>query len=81
MSVLVVAEHLQGRVRDVTYELITAAGELGGPVVVAVIGSDPGSLDVNRAGVDEIVRVRVEPEEFENDVYQHALQKKQAVKG
>jgi len=74
MSVLVVAEHLQGRVRDVTYELIPAARELGGPVVVAVIGSDPGSLDVNRTGVDEIVHVRVEQEEFESDVYQHALE-------
>ena len=71
MSVLVVAEQLQGRVRDVTYELISAAGELGGPVTVAVIGGD---LDVSREGVDEVVRVPVEQEEFENDVYQAALE-------
>ena len=74
MSVLVVAEHLQGRVREVTYELISAARSLGGPVVVAAIGSDPGSLDVNREGVDEIVQVQVEQTEFENDVYQQALE-------
>lgn len=74
MSVLVVAEHLQGRVRDVTYELISAARELGGPVAVAVIGSDPASLDVSREGVDEVVHVRVEQAEFENDVYQAALE-------
>jgi electron transfer flavoprotein alpha subunit len=74
VSVLVVAEHLQGRVRDVTYELISAARELGGPVAVAVIGSDPASLDVNREGVDEVVYVRVEQAEFENDVYQAALE-------
>jgi electron transfer flavoprotein alpha subunit len=74
VSVLVVAEHLQGRVRDVTYELISAARELGGPVAVAVIGSDPASLDVSREGVDEVVHVRVEQTEFENDVYQAALE-------
>ncbi len=72
MSVLVVAEHLQGQVRDVTYELVTAARSLGGPVTVAVIG--PSALDVNREGVDEIVHVPVAQEEFENDVYQQALE-------
>jgi electron transfer flavoprotein alpha subunit len=74
MSVLVVAEHLRGQVRDVTFELVSAAASLGGPVAVAVIGSDPGPLDVNRAGVDEIVHVRAEQEEFEADVYQRALE-------
>jgi len=73
VSVLVVAEHLRGRVRDVTYELISAARELGGPVAVAVIGPEP--LDVARDGVDEVVYVRVEQDEFENDVYQSALEK------
>jgi electron transfer flavoprotein alpha subunit len=74
VSVLVVAEQLQGCVRDVTYELISAARELGGPVAVAVIGDDPASLDVRREGVDEIVHVRVEQAEFENDVYGAALE-------
>ena len=73
MSVLVIAEHLQGEVRDVTYELVTAARALGGPVTVAVIGPEP--LDVNREGVDEIVHVSVDQAEFENDVYQHALER------
>jgi electron transfer flavoprotein alpha subunit len=74
VSVLVIAEHLQGRVRDVTYELVSAALELGGPVTVAVIGPDPGSLDVSREGVDEVVHVKVAQTEFENDVYQAALE-------
>jgi electron transfer flavoprotein alpha subunit len=73
MSVLVVAEHLQGRVRDVTYELISAARELGGPVAVAVVGGSD-DLDLGREGVDEVIRVRVEQDEFENDVYQAALE-------
>jgi len=74
MSVLVVAEHLRGAVRDVTYELITAARGLGGPVAVAVVGEDPASLDVGREGVDEVVHVRVDQAEFESDVYRAALE-------
>ena len=67
-----IAEQLQGRVRDVTFELVTAARSLGGPVAVAVIG--PDALDVNREGVDEVIHVRVDRAEFENDVYQDALE-------
>jgi electron transfer flavoprotein alpha subunit len=76
MSVLVVAEHLRGEIRPVTLELVTAAQELGGPVAVAVIARDPGALAgvVNVEGVDEILAVPVEQEEFETDVVQHAVQ-------
>jgi electron transfer flavoprotein alpha subunit len=74
MSVLVVAEHLRGKLRDVTRELVTAAGELPGPVAVAVIAKDPAAFDVRLAGVDEIVHVAVDCEEFESDVYRAALE-------
>lgn len=76
MSVLVVAEHVRGQLRDVTPELITAAAEIGGPTAVAVIAKDPSRLtdQVNRESVDEVVQVAVESEEFENDVYQAALE-------
>jgi electron transfer flavoprotein alpha subunit len=76
MSVLVVAEHIEGQIRDVTYELVSAARELGGPVTVAVIAADPSGLagQVNREGVDEIVTVAAGGAEFENDVYQAALE-------
>lgn len=74
MSVLVVAEHVQGGLRDVTYELVSAAQGLAGPVTVAVIASDPAVFDLAREGVDEVVHVRVAQEEFENDVYQQALE-------
>ena len=74
MSVLVVAEHTRGQVRDITYELITAGHALEGPLAVAAIGTDPGALDVNRAGVDEVIHVRVPQADFENDVYQQALE-------
>ncbi|HYT52973.1 MAG TPA: electron transfer flavoprotein subunit alpha/FixB family protein [Gaiellaceae bacterium] len=71
---LVVAEHLQGKLRDVTRELVTAARGLGGPVAIAVIAPDPSQFDVNLEGVDEIVGVPVAQQEFENDVYQQALE-------
>ena len=76
MSVLVVAEHLRGEVRDITYELITAARDAGRPVAVAVIAKDPARLagQVDRDGVDEIVQVAVEPEEYENDVWLAAVE-------
>ena len=61
--------------REVTYELISAARLLGVPVTVAVIGGDLDSLDVNRVGVDDIVHVPTEQAEFENDVYQFAVER------
>jgi len=75
MSVLVVAEHLRGQVRDVTRELITAGRELG-PVTVALIGQDPASLvdSVNVDGVAKIVTVTIAAGEFENDAYQAAVE-------
>ena len=76
MSVLVVAEHLRGELRDITRELVTAAQDVEGPVTVAVIANDPSRFTeaVNLPGVDEIVRVAVEQEEYENDVYAAAIE-------
>jgi electron transfer flavoprotein alpha subunit len=44
MSVLVIAEHRQGALRDITAELVGAASALGGPVAVAVLAGSPGAL-------------------------------------
>jgi electron transfer flavoprotein alpha subunit len=76
VSVLVVGEHLRGEWRPITHELVSAAKELEGAVTVAVIAKDPAPLadGVNVEGVDEIVTVKVDAEEFENDVYQQALE-------
>ena len=74
MSVLVVAEHVEGALREVTFELVSAARALGGPVVMAVVAADPAAFDVAREGVDEVVHVRVAQEEFESDVYQQAVE-------
>ncbi len=76
MSVLVVAEHLRGQLRPVTLELVSAARELEGPTAVAVVARDPGAFTdaLSVEGVDEILAVPVEADEFENDVYQAALE-------
>jgi electron transfer flavoprotein alpha subunit len=75
-GILVVAEHIQGEVRDVTRELVTAAAELGGPVAVGLVAADPAPLveQVNVPGVDEIVTVATGGDEFEGDVYQAAVE-------
>ncbi len=76
MSVLVVAEHLRGQLRPITLELVSAAKDLAGPVTVAVIAKEPAPIAdaVNVEGVDEILAVGVEQEEFENDVYQQVVE-------
>jgi electron transfer flavoprotein alpha subunit len=76
MKSLVVAEHVRGEIRPVTLELISAARSLGGPVEVAVIAKDPSAFTdaVNVEGVDEILAVAVDQDEFENDVYQGAVE-------
>jgi electron transfer flavoprotein alpha subunit len=73
---LVIAEHLRGRLRDVTRELVTAAQDLPHPVSLAIIAADPGPLadEADLQGVEEIVSVRAGGDEFENDVYRDALE-------
>ena len=77
-GVLVIAEHVRGRLRDVTRELITAGLELcmrePGPLMVAVIGAETASLvdECNVEGVDEVLTVTVPQAEFVADVYVQA---------
>ena len=76
MSVLVIAEHLRGEIRPITLELVSAANDLGEPPVVAVVAKDPGPLadQIDVEGVAEIVAVKVDQDEFENDVYREAVE-------
>jgi electron transfer flavoprotein alpha subunit len=73
---LVIAEHVRGEVRDVTFELVAAAREHGDPVTVAVVASDPEPLAsrVDVAGVDEVVIVRSEQAEYAADAYVQATE-------
>jgi len=76
-GVLVIAEHRQGALRDVTAELVGAAAALGaGPVAVAVIADAPGAFAeaCSFAGVDELVEVAAAGPHFDADVWRAAVE-------
>ena len=80
-GILIIAEHLNGAVRDITKEAIGAAASvksgLGGPVVVAVIGKDVAAVadSLDLAGVDEIVTIETPGDHFDPHIYEEcALQ-------
>ena len=70
-GVLVIAEARQGALRDVSFELIGAAGEISGAgaVTVALIGADAAlAAQLNCAGVSEVVTIASPVETFEPHV-------------
>jgi electron transfer flavoprotein alpha subunit len=77
-GILIIAEHINGAVRDITKESIGAAvslkGSYGGPVTVAILSSDPDALaaSVNLEGVDEIVTVKMAGDHFDPHIYEEA---------
>ena len=78
MSVLAVADHRRGGLRDVTFELLTAGRELADDLDtdlhVAVVSGDTDGFaeELAREGVDQIHTVE-EGEEFNHDVYVQAV--------
>ena len=78
-GILVVAEHFEGALRDVTLEMIGAAASvkegLGGALTVLVIGQDADALAdaANREGVDEIVTVAAPDPHFDPALYEEAI--------
>jgi len=78
-GLLVVAEHLQGELRDITAEAIGAAVSIkdgaGGPLRVLVIGKGAAGLadKVNLAGVDEILTVETDAEHFDAATYEEVV--------
>ena len=79
MTVLAVAEHRRGDLRDVSFELVTAgrelADELGSDLAVAVIGGDVEGFaeELNREGVDTIYTV-ANGEEFNHGIYAQTIE-------
>ena len=77
-SVLAVADHRRGELRDVSYELVTAGRELadetGGDLHVAVISGEVEEFatKLNREGVTTVHTVEY-GEEFNHDVYTQAV--------
>jgi electron transfer flavoprotein alpha subunit len=75
-GILVIAEARRGALRDVSFELITAAGEISGagPVTVALIGADASlASQLNTAGVQEVVTIASPAAEFEPHVTATAI--------
>lgn len=78
-GILVVAEQLDGTLREISAELVGAAvsikDQVGGPVQVLVIGADPGAMvaGVNMAGVDEILTVETPTDHFDPLIYEEAI--------
>ena len=78
MSVLAVADHRRGELRDVSYELVTAGRELADAfdeeLAVAVVAGDTERFaeSLNRPGVDRVYTVE-NGEEFDNTLYTTAV--------
>ncbi len=85
-DVLAVAEHRQGEIRDVSYELVTAGSELAdandGDLHLAIISGDVDSFadELNLEGVDTIHTVS-HGEEFNHGVYTQAVEQLAAETG
>lgn len=78
-DILVVAEHLQGQLREISKELIGAALSLkesmGGQIKVAIFGVEESSdfvRQLNLDGVNEILLVENMPENFDPESYEEA---------
>ncbi len=77
-GILILADHFQGALRDITAELAGAAlslkDKLGGPVTLAVLGDGDADLasSANLAGVDEVLSVDVGTAHFDAAVYEEA---------
>lgn len=75
-GILIIAEHIQGALRDITGEAIGAAAAIkeafGGPLAVAVLSDDPAALagEANLAGVDEIFAIDVGTPDFDPAIYE-----------
>ena len=78
-GILIVAEHMDGALRDITGEMIGAAAglkdPLGGALMVAVIGDEDGSLAeaANLEGVDEVISVKAPHTHFDAALYEEAV--------
>jgi len=78
-GILVVAEQLDGEIRDISGELIGAAisikEQIGGPLTVLVIGAAPDALaeSVNLEGVDEILTLQTPSNHFDPLIAEEAI--------
>ena len=78
-GILILAEHRDGELRPVTFELIAAAqqvrAEIGDRVTVAVVGSQADRFvpALSVAGVDQILTIASKQQEFDAEIAEAAL--------
>jgi len=78
-GILVIAEQLDGKIRNISAELIGAAvsikADIGGPLQVLLIGKTPADMAeaVNLDGVDEILTLSTASDHFDPLVYEEAI--------
>lgn len=77
-GILIIAEHMDGALREITGEM-TGAGSalkesLGGPLMVAVIGDEDGTVaqSANLQGVDELITISAPHAHFDAALYEEA---------
>ncbi len=77
--ILVVAEHRRGALNPASLETVAAALELkrttSVDVAVAIIAKNPENFveQVSKAGVDEVISVRLPVDDFQSDIYEAAV--------
>lgn len=77
-GILIIAEHLNGVIRDISMEMIGAAVSIkdnfGGPVTVAIVSDEPANLvpAVNLQGVDAIALIKSPGGHFDPHITEEA---------
>jgi len=78
-GILTISEHRQGELTPASLEVISAARKLRAEkdqkLMVVILAGDPDQYakQLNLEGVDEIIRIRTQEEEFQVDAYEAAL--------
>lgn len=71
---LVLAEIQEGRVADVTAEMVSAAADVGGPVTLGLAHPDPSSVAGTAIeGVDSVVAVATPNDPYDHQIADHAV--------
>lgn len=77
-GILIVAEHLNGIIRDISMEMVGAAASIkeqfGGPVSVLIVSDNPAGLApaVNLKGVDKVILVKSQGNHFDPHIAEEA---------
>ena len=80
-GILIIAEHLNGAMRDISMEMIGAAASIkegfGGTVTVAIISDAPADLvtAINLQGVDKVALITAQGSHFDPHVTEEAAVK------